>query len=873
MQGGGIREVLTQFRKSPPAMLGLGIVAALSLFALVGPTLSGHDPDVSDFSLSRDRFGAPPGPSFDHWLGTDHLFRDLFTRLAVGARVSLSIALLATLLVIAVGALVGITAGMTAGGRFRAVDEVLMRLVDVLLALPFLLFVLAIGAAVGRADVGTILLILGLTGWSSTARLCRAKTLQILQLEFVTAARALGARPLWIVTRHVIPNLTGSLIAVAGTSVAYMIPAEAVLSYLTVGIQPPRATWGRMLHDGEPYLGTRFGLIALPGFAILLATIGFHRIGEGLREALAPRAPGQAAGGSLGARARLPFDLLVTAAAMLLLSVAAPNGVPPPVEHAAEAPSPQRGGVLKVATMVNLRSLDPALADDEEWRSMSELCFARLVDWNSEGRLEPDLARELHAAPDGRAYTFELRDGLRFHDGSKLTARDVKRSLERLLHPRTPTPAASFYANIQGYADFHQGKSEHLAGVRVTGELTVTIELSAPDATFLPKLALPFAAPVCASAGSFADPSSASLPCGAGPFRVEAWEPDRIVRFTRFEGYYQPGRPYLDGIAWSLNVPSDSQRYKFERGDLDYVRDLTSRDSLLYEASDAWAGHFRWTVSQRTYGIFLNTEVPPFNNRALRRAVAMAIDPSVLPRLRSDIVVADRVVPRGTPGPAERPPMRRHDLAGALAEMARAGYPFDPRTGRGGYPHEIDYLGVPDSGDQHDGEIFQQQLRRIGIRLRLRLVTFATFLTESGRRRSALMGKAGWAADFPDPSNFFESLLSTEAIQDEGSNNVAFFSNAELDALLLRAHGDPDRERRFAAYERAEEIVRDEAPWVPTLTRRFFEVWQPGFHGYPPHPLIFERFNDVWLDRGAAPAAALGIGRRRRARAAFLGVR
>jgi ABC-type oligopeptide transport system substrate-binding subunit len=135
------------------------------------------------------------------------------------------------------------------------------------------------------------------------------------------------------------------------------------------------------------------------------------------------------------------------------------------------------------------------------------------------------------------------------------------------------------------------------------------------------------------------------------------------------------------------------------------------------------------------------------------------------------------------------------------------------------------------------------------------------------------MGKAGWVADFPDPSNFFESLLATEAIQEEGSNNVAFFSNAELDALLLRAHGDPDRERRFAAYERAEEIVRDEAPWVPTVTRRFFEIWQPWFHGYPPHPLIFARFNDVWLDPRAEPTAALGISRQRPTRAALLGVR
>jgi ABC-type transport system substrate-binding protein len=298
-----------------------------------------------------------------------------------------------------------------------------------------------------------------------------------------------------------------------------------------------------------------------------------------------------------------------------------------------------------------------------------------------------------------------------------------------------------------------------------------------------------------------------------------------------------------------------------------------SRDSVLYEASPAWAGRFRWSVTQGTNGIFLNTEVPPFNQRSLRRAVAMALDPSVLSRIRSDVFVADRVVPPSIPGPAERPPMRRYDVAGALAEMARAGYPFDPKTGRGGYPHPIDYIGVPDSGDQVNGEVWQQQLARVGIRLRLRLVSYATFLTEVGRRRAVPMGKTGWNADYPDASNFFEPILSTEAIHEEGSDNVAFFSNAELDALLARAHSEPDPERRFAAYERAEEIIRDEAPWVPLYATRVFEIWQPCLRGYRPHPVVLGRFNDVWLDRGAPSARALGLGAPRPIHAALLGVR
>ncbi len=849
------RAALRRFWSSHPARLGLALVLFLTLFALAGPWISGHDPDLSDFTLSRDRFGAPPGPSSAHWLGVDPLFRDLFARLAAGARISLAIAVLATLLTTVLGAIVGITAGMSAGTRLGFVDTLLMRVVDVVLALPFLLFVTAVGVAVGRADTGTILLILALGGWTGTARLVRARTLQIKGLDYVTAARALGAGTVRIVRAHVLPGVTGTLIVLGTSSVAQMILAEAVLGYLTVGIQPPRATWGRMLHEGEPYLGTRLALIAVPGVAILLAVLGWNRLGEGLRDALDPR------GSALGAPARrLPIDLLLAGAALLLVGAAVPNGVVPPRGSRAPSVAPKRGGVLHVASLVNIRSLDPALAYEEAFRSIAELVFARLITFDAEGRLIPDLATEVPRSPDGRSYTFELRPGLHFHDGSELLARDIQRSFERLLHPKTPTPAASLYLMIQGAKAFHEGKSPHIEGLRVTGDRRITIDLEAPDATFLARLTMPFAAPVCASAGLVADPRSAALPCGAGPFRATSWEADRSLILRRNEAYHQPGRPYLDGVEWLVSLPARSQRYKFEKGDLDFTHDLSASEAALFRASEAWAGQHRWVETQGTNGVFLNTELPPFDRREVRRAVSKALDPSVLTHLRPDMVIADRVVPPSIPGVSRQRVMRRFDLDGALEEMARAGYAFDPKTGRGGYPEPIDYIAVPDTWDQQSGEIWQQQLAKIGIRVRLRLVTFAAFLSESGRRRAVPMGKTGWNADFPDPSNFFEPILTTAAISDEGSENSAFFSSAALDALLVRAHGEPDPERRASLYEDAEAIIRDEAPWIPTFGVLRFELWQPRLRGHVRQAVIQARFDQVWIDEGDGPSAALSIG-------------
>ncbi len=850
----GIGDVARRFARDRAAMTGLALAAGLALFALVGPLISPYGPLESDFSLARGPLG-PPGPSAQHWLGTDPLFRDLLARLASGARVSLLVALVATTMATALGATVGVTAGLCAGTRAGFIDAALMRTVDVLLALPFLLLVSAIGVAVGRADVGTLLLVLGLTGWTGTARLVRARTMQIRELDFVTAARALGAGPLRIVTRHVLPNVAGTLIVVATTSVAQMILAEAVLGYLTLGVQPPRPTWGRMLHEAEHYLGTRLFLVAAPGFAILVAALAFTRVGEGLRDALDPRGLPARRGG------RVPWDLVAVGAALVLSAVASPGAVRGPLAAGSSA-TPVRGGWLHLATSVNLRSLDPAIAYDEASSAIDELLFARLVTWDRTGAIVPDLAREVTTSADGRTVTFALREGARFHDGSAVKAADVKRSIERALDPRTPCPAASHYAMIVGFEAFHAGKSPQLDGVRVLSDHVVAIDLSAPDATFLPLMTLAFTAPVCASAGAFASPKKPTPPCGAGPFRLESFEPDRGVRLARHEGYFAAGKPYLDGIEWQTNVRGATQRYKLEDGAIDHARDLTAADATLFRADPAWAGSYRFADRQSVQAIFLNTEVAPFDRRDVRRAVALAVDPRVLEKVRADVRAADRVLPPSVPGPGRAEPMRVHDRAAALAAMARAGLAYDPATGRGGWPGAIEYLTFPDSFEQQAAEVFQQQLRAIGLRVELRLVTFATYLSEVARRRTSAMGSAGWNADYPDASNFFEPTLSSAAIQDDGSQNYAFFSNARFDAVLARARAEREPAARLAAYGEAEAIVRDEAPWVPAYYIRSFEIWQPYLRGYEPHPVIGLRFADTWLDpaarRDGASARARG---------------
>jgi ABC-type dipeptide/oligopeptide/nickel transport system permease subunit len=275
-----------RFAKNRSAVAGAVVVSGLVVFALVGPLVARHGAFESDFLDGVGPDQMPVGPSAGFPLGADRIFRDVFARLAIAGRLSLLIAAMATVIASGIGGAVGIVAGYYHGSHL---DGVLMRLVDVLLAFPFLLLVMAVGAALDRTSAMTILVTLGLTGWLGIARVLRAKTITVRSLEYVAASRALGQSGARVMLKHVLPNVAGSLVVSATVQVAQMIVADSVLSYLGVGIAPPTPTWGRMLFDGQDYYRVAPWLVAAPAAAILLAVWGFNMLGEGLRDALDPR--------------------------------------------------------------------------------------------------------------------------------------------------------------------------------------------------------------------------------------------------------------------------------------------------------------------------------------------------------------------------------------------------------------------------------------------------------------------------------------------------------------------------------------------------------------------------------------------------------
>ena len=265
--------------------MGAVLVAGLVAVAVLAPVLSAKDPLASDVEHGLSELGAPLPPSGESVLGTDQLGRDVWARVVAGAGTSLSIATIATLIALVLGLSIGLIAGYAGG----AIDNALMRLVDLVLAFPFLLLVILLAALFREAHLASsnapVFLTLGAVGWMTMARVIRGKTQVLAQSEMILAARAIGASPGRIVVRYILPNVAGAVIVVTALGFAQNLLAESVLSYLGLGPPPPAPTWGRMLYEGHAYYRIAPHLVLVPGVAILLAVIGFNLLGEGLRDA------------------------------------------------------------------------------------------------------------------------------------------------------------------------------------------------------------------------------------------------------------------------------------------------------------------------------------------------------------------------------------------------------------------------------------------------------------------------------------------------------------------------------------------------------------------------------------------------------------
>ena len=267
-----------RFRKNRLALIGLALVLMLVLAATLAPWLALHDPTRQSLIEKRARPGAK------YLLGADEFGRDILSRVIYGSRVALLVGVVSVLIALAGGLVLGTAAGFTGGW----LDTVVMRVVEILLAFPYLLLALAIVAMLGPGVLNTTLAV-GVWGVPAVTRMVRGSVLALRETEYVGAARALGAPAPAVLRRHVLPNVLPGLVVYATLFMANAILLEAALSFLGLGVQPPTASWGLMVSTGRDVLLVAPHVATVPGLAIMVAVLGFNLVGDGLRDALDPR--------------------------------------------------------------------------------------------------------------------------------------------------------------------------------------------------------------------------------------------------------------------------------------------------------------------------------------------------------------------------------------------------------------------------------------------------------------------------------------------------------------------------------------------------------------------------------------------------------
>ena len=269
-----------EFKKNKLAVLGLIIVILVALSAIFAPVITPYDPAQTNILKTEEP------PSSEHWLGTDKVGRDIYTRLIYGGRVSIMVGLISMIISVSIGTVMGLLAGYFGG----LVDTIIARLIDIFRSIPFLIIAITI-ASIWGPGLYRLMVIIGVLSWTGVARLVRGKVFSLREREFIEAARASGGNDLWIMFKHLLPNSMAPIIVNATLRVAYSIISEAGLTFLGLGVQPPTASWGSMLKSAQSIhvLGTMPWYWIPPGVMVLITVMGINFVGDGLRDSLDPR--------------------------------------------------------------------------------------------------------------------------------------------------------------------------------------------------------------------------------------------------------------------------------------------------------------------------------------------------------------------------------------------------------------------------------------------------------------------------------------------------------------------------------------------------------------------------------------------------------
>jgi len=504
---------------------------------------------------------------------------------------------------------------------------------------------------------------------------------------------------------------------------------------------------------------------------------------------------------------------------------------------ACQAPETQRVAdtrYLRLADQDDIPTLDPARGYDTASWQFEDMLFNTLLDYDRQGQLVVELATAWEMAPDGRAYTFHVRDDARFSTGRPVIAEDIRFAIRRVLQPATRSPGAEFFRGLVGAASCDAGGCP-VEGMEVLDRTTIRFRLAAVDPLFPHKLAMPFAAAVPAEEVERAGDDFGRRPVGSGPFVLEEWRAGQRLVFARNPGYFAPGVPRVAGVVRFVGVNDDLAWLRYEGGRLD-VANIPPAEFPRVRRDPRYVPLLRHIATMRTNYLGLNCRQAPFSDRRVREALNLAVNKEKLLQLINGRAVAARgVLPPNMPGYDPDLPGYAYAPAQARLRLAEAGYPD-------GFASTLWVRA--DETTLRLAQALQQDLAAIGVRVRIKALAWGPFLEAVKASADVPMYLLGWEADFPDPSNFLEVLFHSKHI---GTNNNTNYHNPTVDELLDRAARMTDAGERMRLLREVERVVVADAPWVPLFHPESYEIVSDRVRDYELHPLRPARFTEVWL--------------------------
>ncbi|MDX2089917.1 MAG: ABC transporter substrate-binding protein [Kofleriaceae bacterium] len=508
--------------------------------------------------------------------------------------------------------------------------------------------------------------------------------------------------------------------------------------------------------------------------------------------------------------------------ALGIIALLAVIGCDPPSRtprwRGAGSSTPHAGGTLHLAVKDRVKTLDPSIAYDEVSFIAVHALHDTLVDYAPDSNeLAPRLAERWEVAPDARTLRFWLRAGIAYADGTPILARDFARGLDR-----ARTSPDSPFGSLLG----------DLESVHAPSDRELVVHLARPNVAFLYVLAMPFACPQRAGEA----PAS-------GPYMVAQWAPGERLVLVKNPHYWDPARGRIEHIELREQVPRDTQFMMFERGELDAIERLSHPDLLWVTAQPAWAPFVRTQSALNVYGARMNVRVKPFDDVRVRQALNYALNKAHTVKLLAGTAVpAHGMLPPGTLGRARELAPYPHDAAKARALLAEAGYPDGL---------DLDFMTIADEEAEKLAAAMHGDFAEVGVRVRVQLVSFATWVSMVGKPDGPAFSYGTWIADTADPSSFFDARFHSRAITDEYSTNDSFYANPEVDALLDSARAEADPTKRAELYAHVERILYADAPWIWNYHQQMVEVLQPYVRDYAPHPVWGRDFTRAWLDLDA----------------------